>query len=103
LRLTFNTTDPVEVTRNAAIGRRPDAVDGRQPIHVPSPERLLSRTHALVDVDHEGRIVVTDHHSGNGIDVQGDSPTTLTPGVPYVIQPGTSLVMGDVVCTIEIA
>jgi hypothetical protein len=102
LRLTFNTTDPVELNRNAAIGRRPEAVDGRQPVGVPSPERRLSRTHALVDVDEEGRIVVTDHHSGNGIEVEVDPPTIFSPDVPYVIEPGTTLIMGDVVCTIDI-
>lgn len=102
LRLTFNTTAPVELMRNAAIGRRPEAVDGRQPIGVPSPERRLSRTHALVDVDEEGRILVTDHHSGNGIEVEVDPPTIFAPDVPYVIEPGTTLIMGDIVCTIDV-
>lgn len=45
--------------------------------------------------------MVTDHHSGNGIETQTDPPVRLDPGVPYVIEPGTTLLMGDVACTIE--
>jgi hypothetical protein len=63
---------------------------------------MVSRTHALVDVDDAGHIIVTDHHSGNGIETQTDPPVRLDPDVPYVIEPGTALVMGDVVCTIDV-
>lgn len=101
LRLTFSTQRAVDVDQNAAIGRNPEPVDGRLPVAVQSPRRMLSRTHALVDVDEQGRIIVTDHHSGNGIEAQTDPPRRLDPDVPYVIEPGTSLLMGDVVCTIE--
>ena len=68
LRLSFNTQRSVDVDENAAIGRNPSPVDGRLPVPVLSPERMVSRTHALVDVDDAGRIAVTDHHSGNGIE-----------------------------------
>lgn len=102
LRLSFNTQRSVDVDQNAAIGRNPSPIDGRQTVSVLSPERRVSRTHALVDVDDAGHIVVTDHHSGNGIETQTDPPVRLDPGVPYVIEPGTTLVMGDVVCTIAI-
>ncbi len=101
LRLSFNTQRSVDVDENAAIGRNPSPVDGRLPVPVLSPERMVSRTHALVDVDDAGRIAVTDHHSGNGIETQTDPPVRLDPGVPYVIEPGTTLLMGDVACTIE--
>lgn len=103
LRLSFNTQRSVDVDQNAAIGRNPSPIDGRQTVSVLSPERRVSRTHALVDVDDAGHIVVTDHHSGNGIETQTDPPVRLDPDVPYVIEPGTALVMGDVVCTVSLA
>ena len=102
LRLSFNTQRSVDVDENAAIGRNPSPINGRLPVPVLSPERMVSRTHALVDVDDAGRIVVTDHHSGNGIETQTDPPVRLDPGVPYVIEPGTTLLMGDVACTIDV-
>lgn len=67
-----------------------------------SPARMLSRTHAHIDVDDTGLITVTDHHSGNGTETQTDPPVRLDPGLPYVIEPGTTLVMGDVLCTIDL-
>ncbi len=102
LRLSFTTQEPVDTSESVVLGRHPIAVGDRKPIAVESPERMLSRTHALIDVDDEGRIVVTDYHSGNGIETQTDPPRRFEPGVPYTIEPGTSLRMGDVVCTIEV-
>lgn len=96
LRLTFSTQQPLEISENVALGRNPDPVGGRRPVQVVSHERLLSRTHALIDIDEHGRIVVTDQHSGNGTEAQTTPPTTLPPGTPHVIDPGTTLLMGDV-------
>lgn len=103
LRLRFSTQRSVDTAENVAIGRQPAAVNGRAPVPVRSPEGLLSRTHALLDVDEEGRIVLTDNHSANGIEMQTDPPRALDPGVPYVIEPGTTFVMGDVECTVSLA
>jgi hypothetical protein len=102
LRLTFNTQPDTVITTRAAIGRSPDLSDGRDAIQVLSPERMLSRTHALVDIDEAGRIVLTDNHSGNGTELQRDPPMRLTPGHPQVIEPGTTVLMGDVACTIDL-
>ena len=71
LRLTFSSQSPVDVAENVALGRNPEAVGGRRPIQVRSPQRMLSRTHVLVDVDEHGRILVTDH----GSDLQALLPT----------------------------
>jgi hypothetical protein len=62
----------------------------------------MSRTHAFVDVDPEGRIVVTDNNSGNGVEAQTDPPVRFEPGVPYVVEPGTTLLLGDVSCTVRL-
>jgi hypothetical protein len=102
LRLHFNTQETVDVDGNAAIGRNPSPIDGRHPVLVTSPGRMLSRTHALVDVDDAGRVVVTDHGSGNGVETLTEPPMWLTPGQPYVLHPGTTLRMGDVDCTPEV-
>ena len=84
------------------LGRNPVAIDDRTPVHVVSPSGELSRTHALIDVDDAGRIVVTDHNSGNGIVIE-DTDTPLPPGQPTVIDPGATLRLGDVTLTVAVA
>ncbi|MFS0703237.1 FHA domain-containing protein [Cellulomonas sp. 179-A 9B4 NHS] len=85
-----------------AIGRNPAPVDGRRPIAVTSPGRLLSRTHVLVDVDEHGRVLVTDYNSGNGTEAQTDPPRQFEPNVAYVVESGTTLLLGDVTCAVEL-
>ena len=103
LRLSFDAQRSVELDENAAIGRNPSPIDGRRPVPVQSPELMVSRTHALIDVDDAGRIIVTDYNSANGVETQTDPPVKLDPGTPYVIEPGTTLIMGDVDCTVTFA
>ncbi|NTW40841.1 MAG: FHA domain-containing protein [Cellulomonadaceae bacterium] len=104
LQLTFSTqASVVEATEGVALGRNPDPVGGRRPIQVVSHELQLSRTHALIDIDDTGRILVTDHHSGNGIEAQTNPPMRLTPGRPHIVQPGTTLLMGDVAVLVDFA
>jgi pSer/pThr/pTyr-binding forkhead associated (FHA) protein len=100
LRLTFNSQPAIEVSENVAIGRNPSSVGGRRPIRVTSAERMLSRTHALIDADEEGRILITDYGSGNGIEVQTSPPQTLEPYLPYALPSGITILMGDVTCRI---
>lgn len=102
LRLTFPPETPIVVGRAAVIGRKPDPVGGRQAVSVESPRRMLSRTHLLVDLDEQGRILVTDHHSGNGTYTQGEVPLQLAAGQPYVVAAGTTLLLGDVLCTLDV-
>ncbi len=103
LRLAFSTQPDVEVTEGVALGRNPEPIGGRRPIPVASPDRMLSRTHVLIDVDDAGRIVVTDHHSGNGTEAQTQPPTRLTPDTPYVVHDGTTLLLGDVAVLVKFA
>ena len=103
LCLRFSTQPDVQVTEGVALGRNPEPVGGRRPIPVASPDRMLSRTHVLIDVDDEGRIVVTDHHSGNGTEAQTQPPTRLTPDTPYVVHDGTTLLLGDVAVLVKFA
>jgi len=100
LHLTFNTQHAVDVAAGIAIGRTPKPIDGREPLTVESPGRMLSRTHATIDVDDAGRIVVTDLDSGNGVELQSAPPRWLTPGEPTVIPDGATILLGDVYCTV---
>jgi len=102
VRLTFSDQDPVVITFGAALGRGPEPIGGRQPIVVTSPRRMLSRTHALVDIDERGQIIVTDHHSGNGIEAQTNPPIRFERDIAYVVHPGTTLLLGDVACTLTL-
>jgi len=64
---------------------------------------MLSRTHALIDLDEAGRIIVTDYHSGNGVETQTQPPARLDPGTPYVVHAGTTLLLGDVAVEVSLA
>lgn len=102
LRLSFTTQHSVAVTENVALGRDPQPIGGRRTVAVMTPGRELSRTHALVDVDDDGRITVTDNSSTNGTQAKTDPAIDFPPGIPYEIAPGTTLVLGDVECTVTV-
>jgi len=76
----------------AVLGRNPDAIYGHAPVKLPSPSREVSRTHALVDVDDDGRLIVTDHGSSNGTSVDGHA---LSPHTPTIIAASARLQLGD--------
>ncbi|WP_176786876.1 FHA domain-containing protein [Microbacterium sp. cf332] len=75
------------------VGRAPEHAPGRERILLHSPFREASRSHALVDVDSRGTIVVTDLYSRNGTIVDG---VRLAPGVVTAIDPGLPVLFGDV-------
>ncbi|WP_248243262.1 FHA domain-containing protein [Microbacterium kunmingense] len=100
LHLRFSTQRSVDTGPHVVIGRNPEPVDGREPLAVVTPGRMLSRTHVTIDVDDAGRIIVTDLHSVNGIELQSVSPQRLTPGEPTVIPDGATILLGDVYCTV---
>lgn len=99
--LAFNTQRSVDAGPHVVIGRSPEPVDGREALTVVTPGRMLSRTHATIDVDDAGRIVVTDLDSANGIELQSAPPYWLTPGEPTVIRDGATILLGDVYCTVS--
>lgn len=101
LHLAFNTQRSIDAGPHVVIGRSPEPVDGREALTVVTPGRMLSRTHATIDVDDAGRIVVTDLDSANGIELQSAAPQWLTPGEPTVIPDGATILLGDVYCTLE--
>lgn len=92
LQLRIDHQDPIAVGSRVAVGRRPSAVDGREPVTLDSPGRQVSRTHATIDVE-DGRIIVTDLHSANGVELDG---AELMPGQPTVVPSGATLILGDV-------
>lgn len=87
-------TQPSAVTPSRSTDARPSAQ---------SPGQLVSRTHLFVDLDEEGRIVVTDNGSGNGTEAQTEPPMRLEAGTPYALHPGTTLHLGDITCRIDFA
>lgn len=101
LHLAFSTQRSIDAGPHVVIGRNPEPVDGREPLTVVTPDRMLSRTHATIDVDEAGRIVVTDLDSANGIELQSAPPQWLTPGEPTVIPDGATILLGDVYCTVS--
>ena len=63
---------------------------------------LVSKTHAVIEVDERGALTVTDQGSTNGTTIQADPPLPLTPGRTYPITAGTVLRLGDVICRVDL-
>ena len=101
LVVTLEGEEPIHTGAHLAVGRRPTADGDRELITVTSPGRQVSRTHAHIDVDEDGQILITDLNSGNGIEVQSEPPQWLTPGRPTAIPDGATILMGDVYCTVS--
>lgn len=87
---------------SAALGRNPAPAPGRTPVVVSSPGMLVSKTHAVIELDERGGLRVTDAGSTNGTTIEADPPLVLTPGRAYPITPGTVLRLGDVVCRVDV-
>ncbi|MFF2369634.1 FHA domain-containing protein [Agromyces sp. NPDC058110] len=97
--------ETVELAGRVIVGRNPVADVARpdaRPIALVDPTRTVSKTHALVEV-REGRVVITDLHSTNGVAVQagGGELTVLDPGAPADVEPGSTLRLGDLALTLR--
>lgn len=80
------------------LGRRPAERPGHTAVMLDSPGRECSRTHAVVDVDDECRVIVTDQNAANGTTADG---TPLAPHTPTVVPNGVRLQLGDAAVRIE--
>lgn len=103
LHLGFTTQRSITAPSRVVIGREPVAKDGQHPVAVVSPDRQLSRTHAAIEVDGHARIVVTDLHAPNGVELLTTPPRWLVPGEPTVVPIGAKLLLGDVECVVTLA
>ncbi len=92
LVIQLDSGETITTAAPAVLGRNPDAIDGHAPVKLPSPSREVSRTHALVDVDDAGRLIVTDHGSSNGTSVDGQA---LSPHTPTIVAASARLQLGD--------
>lgn len=101
-RLSVEDGVTVTFTGSAALGRNPAAAPGRTPVVLDSPGMLVSKTHAVVEVDAHGALTVTDAGSTNGTTIEADPPLPLTPGRTYALTPGTVLRLGDVRCRVDL-
>lgn len=101
LVIEFEEEPPAVLAGSAALGRYPSPVDGRIPVRVDGHVDTVSRTHALVDLDRAGRILVTDYHSTHGTHLNGARTSTFSPGVVYRVPNGAELRLGDLVCRVS--
>ncbi|MFC4615588.1 FHA domain-containing protein [Cellulomonas algicola] len=101
LVLTVDGGAPVRVPGGASLGRDPVAPTGRTPVRVVGA--TVSKTHALVDVEPDGTILVTDFSSTNGTHVLLDAPVRLVPHTPVAVPAGTVVLLGEVRCTLGLS
>lgn len=104
-RLTGERDFEVVVDGRLVLGRDPVAApphsDARGiPVH--DPARSVSKTHALVEAAQDG-VSVTDLHSTNGVRIRTADVELheLTPGIPAVVPPGASILLGDLELRVE--
>lgn len=103
LHLAFTTQPSVTAPGSVVVGREPIAKDGQHALTVVSPGRQLSRTHAAIEIDQDGRVIVTDLNAPNGVELLTTPPRWLTPGEPTVVPIGAKLLLGDVECVVTLA
>lgn len=87
-----------ELHRVNLLGRKPTAgkaPEGAQIIALSDPERVLSRTHALIEVE-DDRVWVTDLGSTNGSEVLDESgaPSECAPSSRYALSDGQRVSLG---------
>lgn len=95
----LDTGETATAAAPVVIGRRPKALPGHTAVTVTSPGRETSRIHAVVDIDAEGRLIVTDQDTPNGTRV---NDVALEPHRPTIVSPGARLELGDAVVHIEV-
>lgn len=97
--LTVGTAQPVALHPRTLIGRRPSVPNGAAPaelITLADPERMLSKTHALLEVDGES-LWLTDLGSTNGTEVlEGETPVECPAHERVLIASGTAVNFGGV-------
>jgi hypothetical protein len=102
--LRLESGDKVPLDRGILLGRAPkakaDLEVARQPhvVKLPSPDNDLSRNHLEIVID-GWHVLARDLGSTNGTTVQlpGSAPTRLRPDEHVALEPGTVLVLADVV------
>jgi hypothetical protein len=87
-----------ELHRVNLLGRKPavnQAPEGAQIIALSDPERVLSRTHAVIEVE-DDRVWITDLDSTNGSEVLGENGTAdeCAPRTRYALAPGQRVSLG---------
>jgi hypothetical protein len=97
-KLFFADREPVSMAGPLFIGRNPVVnpdVPGAAALPLNDPEKTLSKTHALLEVD-DDTLWVTDLHSTNGVIVVGDddSELLLEDGVRTAVPAGSSIEFG---------
>lgn len=82
---------------------RPDR-PGAAVLAVPDPDKSVSKTHAMLEVD-AGELLVHDLNSTNGVWVvpAGGEAIEVEPGTPAVVPVDGDLELGDVVIRVELA
>lgn len=107
-RLVLRTSDGHATTPAGSVlaGRNPEPRDGEDVevlLLLPDPHRLLSKTHARIDIDTGGRVTVTDRDSTNGtaIRMHGTRRTVPT-GSTMLLPAGAVLFLADTELVVEL-
>jgi HAE1 family hydrophobic/amphiphilic exporter-1 len=91
--------EPILSMAPALVGRAPAEAAGYSAVHLPSPEKVVSRTHLLVEADALGRLCITDLDSANGTWADGRQ---LLPHLPTILPSGADIQIGESRMRVEV-
>jgi hypothetical protein len=103
--LTLHDGSVIHLTGALLLGRDPAQLDGWESadlLTINDPEKTVSKTHAALAIEPDGRLTVVDLDSTNGVGIlraaENDGPAELTvlePGEPGQIRSGDTLRLGN--------
>lgn len=91
------------MTGPGVIGRNPDRSESLQVILIDDPGRSVSRNHLGYELDARSRLVVFDLESANGSEIirVDDERVECVPGKRYSVEPGDTILLGNVTVGLE--
>ena len=92
--------------RSLLVGRDPRPHTGEHVetlLTIRDSQRLVSKTHARIDIDAQGLVTVTDRNSTNGTEVQLHGTRRPVPGGRSMVVPtGATILLGETSLTVEV-
>ena len=103
--LYFSNREPVSISGALFVGRNPAATPqlaGAGMLAISDPEKTLSKTHALLEVEGD-TLFVTDLHSTNGVIIllSDDSERLVEDGIRTAVPAGSTIEFGTYPIRVE--
>lgn len=98
------TGQTIVLDRSVLLGRRPSEAipEGSKAVRIEDPTRTISRNHAAISIDQDGRLWIEDYGSLNGTFIIRDGEERqVVEGTPMPLEAPATLRVGDQFLTLE--